>query len=215
MIRVAFLLCLSALPLQAQDFRGLLPGMPTQELARLGEPLDLRNQHGLTTAIYPLPFERTLGVMHAGGQIVAMTLAAYPHTSLRPPASDGLQVGETSLSEAISLVGSDGYAFEATGLWDGFPPVGCFLPYTLVDHPELVLVLSFFGRSNPSRDDDDIDSVADMPQDATLFSATLYDPSSIAGFPILAEMQQAPPPPDAMPLAVSLTDAFPLIELPQ
>lgn len=214
MIRVAFLLCLSALPLQAQDFRGLLPGMETQELARLGEPFDLQSQDGFTVARYPLPFERTLEVLHTDGAIVSIALGALASTRMQPPPSDGLQIGETQLSEAITLAGSDGFAFEVIQSLPELPPSGWSLSYPVAEFPDLVLTLTFYGRLNPDVDADDINGAQDMPQDATLITATLIDPSIIARYPVLVDLQQNVPP-DAMPLAVSLTDAFPLIELPQ
>ncbi|MBY4891696.1 hypothetical protein KUL25_02830 [Rhodobacteraceae bacterium N5(2021)] len=215
MIRVVALFLLCALPASAQDFRGLLPGMPTSALERIGEPLDRQTDDGFISAIYPLPFERTLGVMHADGEIIALTLAALPPTLLHPPPSDGFQVGVTRLSEALALAGSEGYAFETAGTWQGLPPGGGFLSYTLADHPEVILTLAFFGHLDADHDANDVTSLADMPPHAILMSATLFDQTSVTHYPMLADMQQTPPPPEATPFALPLAEAFPLTILPQ
>lgn len=214
MIRAVLLLALMALPASAQDFRGLLPGMPASDLARLGEPFDLQTQDGITFARYPLPFERTLEVLHTDGAIVSIALGALATTRLQPPQTDGFQVGETRLRDAVTRAGSDGFAFEVVQLLPDLPPSGWILSYTLAEHPALVLTLAFYGRLPNGADASDVTGAQDMPQDATLISATLINRSVIARYPVLAELQQTPPP-DATPLALSLTDAFPLIEIPQ
>ncbi len=214
MIRAIVFLLILVLPAQAQDFRGLIHGMATSKPARLGEPLDLRTQDGVNSALSPLPFERTSGVMPAAGEIIVIASSAFATTPLQPSPSDGLQVGETTLSEAIAVAGSEGFAFELAESWQGRPTGGSFLSFTLADHPELGLILAVFGQPDPDRVGD-ITDVADKLQDATVLSATVYDQSSIARYPMLAEMPRTPPPPDASPFALLLAEAFPLIEIPQ
>lgn len=215
MIRALICLALMALPAGAQDFRGLLPGMPTSDLARLGEPFELETENGVTFARYPLPYERMLEVLHTDGMIVLMALSVFASTRMQLPANNGLQVGETTLQEAVALAGSGGFAYEVISSLPDLPPSSWMLSYTLAEHPDLILTLGFYGQLNPALDAAGISGASDMPQDATLISAVLIDPSIIARYSMLAELQQTSPSPDAIPFAVPLADAFPIIELPQ
>ncbi|WP_339984249.1 hypothetical protein [Gymnodinialimonas ulvae] len=203
-----------ALPASAQDFRGLLPGMPASALAAVGEPFRIDQEGGITAASYPLPFERTLDVIYADGTILFVALGVLPATSMSPPASSGLQVGESSLDAARTFAGSDGFAFDVFQSLPSLPPSGWRLSYTLPDHPGLVLYLSFYGRLDPSLDASDITRPGDAPQDAVLISATLTNPTLLAQYPNLASLAQTPPP-DTTPFARPLSEAFPLIALPQ
>lgn len=215
MIRAAVLLVLCALPANAQDFRGLLPGMPTSDLGRLGEPFDLRNDGGVTHAYYPLPYQRALHVIHTEGMIVFLALGDFTLSQLQPPPTDGLQVGVTPLHEAIALAGSDGFEFAVIPAEPELVPPAWMLSYTMAEHSDLILNLVFRGHLNPGQVAADIQEAADIPQDATLAVATLTDLSILARYSALANLRQPPPPADAVPFALSLADAFPLIEIPQ
>ena len=206
------LLC--AIPALGMDFRDLRPGMPASALGTVGEPFRIEREGDITAASYPLPFERTLDVLYTDGTILIVTLGVQPMTSMAPPASPGLQIGETRLETARAFAGSDGFAFEVFQSLPNLPPSGWALSYTLPEHPELVLQLVFFGRIDPDRDASDITGPGDAPQDAVLISATLTNPTLLAQYPDLAPLALTPPP-DTTPFARPLSEAFPVIAIPQ
>lgn len=203
-----------ALPAQAQDFRGLLPGMPASELARLGEPFRIDSEGGFTAASYPLPFERTLDVLYADGTLIFVDLSAPTLPSLSPPANGGLQVGETRLRAAVRRAGPGGFGFEALQSLPSLPPSGWQMSYVLDDHPDLILTLTFYATV-PGREAGPLAGVQDMPQDALLIGARLTNPDIMAGYDQLNDLMPPVPPDGAIPLAPPLSDAFPLIDLPQ
>ncbi|WP_341861203.1 hypothetical protein [Gymnodinialimonas sp. 57CJ19] len=219
MIRAALsIACALALPVQgqAQDFRGLLPGMPASELAVLGEPFDFQSQQGTVTARYPLPYERHMTVLYENGRIQSLGLGyGGIGTTLHPPATQGLRVGVTTLREAVALAGSEGFTFDdPNGLRViGDVPIGWFLYYELQDHPDLLLELSFQDRSLATARADSDTGPTPLPRDALLVSATLYHDEFTTRHP---DVHGSTPMdrPGAVPFALPLSEAFPLTVLP-
>ncbi len=212
MIRAFALLAMMALPANAQDFRGLLPGMSVSDIARLGEPFDLLTEDGETYASYPLPFERVLVVVHSEGQIMSIALMTNGANPPLLPPSDGLRVGETTLREAVDMAGSEGFTFDGLGTvmgWNDDWPTGFRLLYDLPDHPDLILELVF--ALNPLQDFDasEVDGFVPLPPDATLEVVRFNHIDYIAHHPDYFGATRTPRP-DAEPFAAPLKQAFPL-----
>ncbi|WP_461426209.1 hypothetical protein [Gymnodinialimonas sp.] len=208
-----------ALPASAQDFRGLLPGMATAELARLGESEAMGQlDDGTTRAVYPLPYGQRLEVIHAGPDgILALATSGDPFEAVvsqratLPP----FQSYATSLAQAVSLAGSEGQVFEARGQFitptnDRF----WWLTYTLADHPDLTLELRFIQDNAPTPIAARDDGFYDLPGDATLTTATLYSAAYLARHPDRFGTTRLDRP-GAAPFALPLAEAFPLTILPQ
>lgn len=215
MILRAAALCLLAWPAEATDFRGLLPGMEASELAHLGEPFERDSQGPLTFALYPLPFERVLEVLHTDAVILSVGLNVMAGSEMQPPDEDGLRVGQTTLADARRIAGSDGFAFDTYPSLPELPISGWRLSYTLAEHPDLVLSLLFFDRITPALGEAAINSADDLPQDAILIGAELMNPALMGGYPDMAPLVIALPTFDAAPLAIPLVDAFPLLDIPR
>ena len=172
MLRALALCLLTALPVAAQDFRGLLPGMPVSDLGRLGEPLSLRDEDGHRFRRYPLPFERSLLVVSDGMSIGTIGLEAF-NPSMTPPPSTGLRVGESDYAMVTEILGSSGFTFAGLPFqqtFDGNPAAWWQVHYELVEHPQLVLSLLF--RRNPA-------SLAHTEGDA--FSETVAPDATLVG----------------------------------
>lgn len=211
MIRLALFAGALALPVQgrAQDFRGLLPGMQTADLARLGEPFDLRSEAGLTLARYPLPFERQLQVVHGGGRILSIGLGAFD-VRIDPPESDGLTVGVSSLDETLAVAGSEGFTFddESPLTMMGDIPTGWTLYFDLAEHPDLLLELAFYRPGVTLMDPADAAQLTNIPRDTILAAATFYHTDFVTAHPEQFGTTRIDRP-GAAPFATPLDEAFP------
>ncbi|QXT38688.1 hypothetical protein [Gymnodinialimonas ceratoperidinii] len=213
MIRTAALFCFFALSAAAQDFRGLLPGMPTAELARLGEPFELQTAEGRTVARYPLPYERQLHVVHGGGRILSLGLGAIG-AQMRPPQSDGLTVGESTLAQTRAAAGSEGSprARETETIFAGEVSVDWTLFFDLPDHPDLTLETAFVA---PDRTLSETSSTLPPapPADAILIAASLHHADYIAAHPDIFGADPVDET-DAPSFATPLAEAFPRLQMP-
>lgn len=212
MIRTAALLCLFALPATAQDFRGLLPGMATAELARLEEPFERHASDALTTARYPLPFERQLRVVHGGGRILSLGLSAIG-AQMRAPLNDGLTVGESTLEETRAAAGSGGYTRERPATQTAEAPVDWTFFFDLPDHPDLTLETGFADPARPLSSLARHTPPTDPPGDAVLIAATLHHADYIAAHPDIFGVAR-PDRADAAFFATPLAEAFPRLNMP-
>lgn len=152
MIRFFAILCLTALPAAAQDFRGLLPGMNMSELARLGDPAEAPrgDPNWLISVDYVIDAEHLTVTYDADGRI--LRLVAW-----RTPRHDPDDFGPTTsfpitIEDVRRIAGSEGWYFPLEGVHnsDRYAPVWQ-LNYDLPDHPDLVLGLRFLTvRREPS-----------------------------------------------------------------
>lgn len=186
MIRAAILVCLMALPAQAQDFRGLLPGMPLSELGPIGEPMASRPARDgrLAMSVYPLPFEQRLEVHHEDGRILVLVTSGDAFTEgFSPPNRQGnsLRSYSTTLGQAVDIAGSEGFILEGRGQFitptsDRF----WWLTYEVPGHPDVVLELRFIEANAPSNADLREDGFYALPASANLTAATLFHADYIA-----------------------------------
>lgn len=212
MIRAAALLCLLALPAAAQDFRGLMPGDPASDLARLGEPLSINDDGSIgRRSTYPLPFNQRLRVEQDGDRILA--LASWPDPlNLPPDGRPGFQAFVTTLGDATLAAGSEGWYFELEGQATILPPSSHWrLYYDLPAHPNVVLSLVFSAIGHTGAPN--ADGQLRLPESALLLQAELYHRDYIAAHPDRFGTARIARP-GAAPIALPLSEVFPLTELP-
>lgn len=151
MIRVFVFMCLLALPAQAQDFRGLLPGMNMSELARLGEPIGATrgDPSSLVTVDYEIGAEHLSVTYDADGRI--LRLVAWRTPRQRPDDFGPTTSFPVTIEDARRIAGSEGWYFALEGQHnsDRYAPMWR-LYYDLPEHPDLVLGLRFLTvRAEP------------------------------------------------------------------
>ncbi|MEX3015631.1 hypothetical protein [Gymnodinialimonas hymeniacidonis] len=117
MILRALALCLlTALPVTAQDFRGLRPGMDASVLGAIGEPLELYSSQDGTQATYPLPHGHRLLVDYSPTGTIGF-VASFAGPDAGPvPQSDGLRVGVMSLRDVLRRLGRPSEILSTRGL---------------------------------------------------------------------------------------------------
>lgn len=213
MIRALTLLVLLALPASAQDFRGLLPGMPASILGPIGEPTEISRESGWTASYYPLPFGQRLTVVYGtDGRIVWLSSYALPNA---PDAPDlgGLRVGQMRLSDVERYLGQDGAALDTFGLavLSGIG-VSFRIVYDHSRHEDILVVLEFLHTPSLGRDGRLRDYALPLPRNALLISADLIDrghfenttePGAFIGGPRTAPI----------PFPLSIDEAFPSLIL--
>ncbi|OAN69877.1 hypothetical protein A8B78_21245 [Jannaschia sp. EhC01] len=218
MIRALVLLCLLALPVAAQDFRGLMPGMAAGERGRLGEPLAIAppDEAGLIRAVYPLPFDQRLEVYHDTRRILALGTWTLPFGAGfgGRPATGGLRSFTATIADVTRMAGSEGYIYQPRGQYyhEGTDTLW-WMVYPLADNPDVMLELRFFDSETPrTLPMLNADTVA-LPGDVQMTRATLYHRDVIPA--ILGDMAATLiPRPGAAPFALPIAEAFPLTDLP-
>lgn len=151
MIRAVVFMCLLALPAQAQDFRGLLPGMNMSELARLGEPIGAPrgDLSWLVTVDYEIGAEHLTVTYDADGRI--LRLVAWRTPRQHPDDFGPTTSFPVTIEDARRIAGSEGWYFALEGQHNShrYAPMWR-LYYDLPDHPDLVLGLRFLTvRTEP------------------------------------------------------------------
>lgn len=206
MIRAAFLCTIMAVSASAQDFRGLLPGMPTDALGAIGEPSERRVSEREVLAVYPLPYEQQLMVIYSLDAGI-MSLATYGTNAVDGAGSTGgLTLFSMTLKDVMDRLEQPLSALETRGLVTGHNGY-LSLTYNHESDPDFIITLQFRGASQVQ---DTAPTLETLPlwHDASFVGATMalrsyrerldLSPTFIAG-----------PRTDPIPFPLPLSEAFP------